>query len=112
MKEEPRSDCQDRKGALKANGGYRPTLQGIEEGVWTIDANGAADSINPQGAKILRYAAEEVPGRFPLTSVVATFSDITDRRTAAEEARQPRRSCTIFITTHHLGTIRSTRRVS
>jgi PAS domain S-box-containing protein len=142
MKEGLRSDAQDLRDALKENGGYRRTLQGIDEGVWTIDANGVTDNINPQGAKILGYAVEEVLGRSPLTFVVAedtanastvfhqfwqgsktqrefrihrkdrserwiratavsisdelgeyrgavaTFSDITESRTAAEEARQ------------------------
>ena len=62
MKEGPRSDFQDQKDALKANGGYRRALQGIEEGVWTIDATGVTDYINPQGVKIPGYAAEEVLG--------------------------------------------------
>jgi PAS domain S-box-containing protein len=142
MQERLRSGSQDLKDVLKANGGYSRTLQGIEEGVWTIDADGVTDSINPQGAKILGYPAEEVLGRSPLTFVVAedaanastvfhqfwqgsktqrefriyrkdrserwirvtavsisdelgeyrgavaTFSDITERRMAEEEARQ------------------------
>ena len=127
---------------MKANGGNGHTLQDIEEGVWTIDADGVTASINPHGAKILGYAAEEVFGRSPLTFVVAedaanastvfhqfwqgsktqrefriyrkdrserwirvtavaicgelgeyrgavaTFSDITEKRMGAEEARQ------------------------
>jgi PAS domain S-box-containing protein len=142
MQERLRSGSQDLKDVLKANGGYPRTLQGVEEGVWTIDADGVTDSINPQGAEILGYAAEEVLGRSPLTFVVAedaanastvfhqfwqgsktqrefriyrkdrserwirvtavsisdelgeyrgavaTFSDITERRMAEEEARQ------------------------
>ena len=52
MKEGPRSDFRDRKDALKANAVYRRALQGIEEGMWTIDATGVTDYINPQGEKI------------------------------------------------------------
>ena len=142
MKEGPRSEFHDSKNVLKANGGNGHTLQGIEEGVWTIDADGVTASINSHGAKILGYAAEEVFGRSPLTFVVAedaanastvfhqfwqgsktqrefriyrkdrserwirvtavaisgelgeyrgsvaTFSDITEKRMGAEEARQ------------------------
>ena len=84
MKEGPRSDFRDRKDALKANAVYRRALQGIEEGMWTIDATGVTDYINPQGVKIPGYAAEEVLGRSPLTFVVAEDGG----RTAAEEARQ------------------------
>jgi PAS domain S-box-containing protein len=162
MQERLRSGSQDSRDVLKANGGYPRTLQGIEEGVWTIDADGVTDSINPQGAEILGYAAEEVLGRSPLTFVVAedaanastvfhqfwqgsktqrefriyrkdrserwirvtavsisdefgeyrgavaTFSEEWPRR----KRGKPRRSCTISITTRHLGTIRSTRRAS
>ena len=84
MKEGPRSDFRARKDALKANAVYRRALQGIEEGMWTIDATGVTDYINPQGVKIPGYAAEEVLGRSPLTFVVAEDGG----RTAAEEARQ------------------------
>ena len=52
--------------------------------MWTIDATGVTDYINPQGVKIPGYAAEEVLGRSPLTFVVAEDGG----RTAAEEARQ------------------------
>ena len=71
MKEGSRSESHDSKDLLKANGGNGHTLQGIEEGVWTIDADGVTASINSHGAKILGYAAEEVFGRSPLTFVVA-----------------------------------------
>ena len=41
--------------------------------MWTIDATGVTDYINPQGS-IPGYAAEEVLGRSPLTFVVAEDS--------------------------------------
>ena len=61
MQERLRSGSQDLKDVLKANGGYPRALQVIEEGVWTIDADGVTDSINSQGAEILGYAPGPPP---------------------------------------------------
>ena len=83
MKEGLRSDVQDSEGRIEGEWWYRRTLQGIEEGVWTIDATGVTDYINPQGVKIPGCAADEV---------LAISADVRSHRrrgrTAAEEARQ------------------------
>ena len=87
MKDRLRTDAGTLQDVLKENGGrYWRTLEAVEEGVWTFDATGVTDYINPHGVEILGYAAEEVLGRSPLTFVVA--EDTANASTAFHQCRQ------------------------
>ena len=87
MKKGLRSDPRPPKGALEGNDGrYRRILETADAGVWTVDATGVTDYINPRGAEILGYTSEEVLGRSPLVFVFP--EDVADPAMRLDRCKQ------------------------
>ncbi|MCC7326855.1 MAG: PAS domain S-box protein [Burkholderiales bacterium] len=58
-REQPNKPFDEREGR------YRRLLEAVDQGVWSVDAVGVIDYINPRGAEILGIASAEVLGRSP-----------------------------------------------
>jgi PAS domain S-box-containing protein len=78
-------DRQDCAGG-KRDRRYRHILETVDGGVWSIDAAGVTDYINPRGAEILGYPSEDVLGLSPLAFVLP--EDLANAQMTLERCKQ------------------------